>query len=192
MSRIAPLHVDDLPVNQKALVQRAEEMLGFVANDALIMARNPALAEGLGALVAAVYAPGSVDAGLKRLVGLVTSAAAGCQYCMGHTAFTSQHHGIDEEKVAAVWEFETSMLFTDSERAALRIGLLAGQTPNGVTDEAWAEFAEHFDENGQLEVVAVIAMFGFLNRWNSTLATDLESLPFEALRRVRPAQEELE
>ncbi len=188
MSRIAPLHIDDLPSSQKAAMQRTEELLGFIANDALIMVRNPELADSLGALVATVYAPGKVDAGLKRLVGLVTSAAAGCQYCMGHTAFTSQRHGVDEDKVAAVWSFETSDLFSESERAALRIALLAGQTPNGVTDEAWAEFAEHFDDDAQLEIVAVIAMFGFLNRWNSTLATDLESLPAKALRDVRREQ----
>ena len=186
MSRIPPLHIDDLPKEQRAAVEHAEDMMGFVANDALIMARNPDLADALGTLVGAVYAPGNVDPGLKRLVGLVTSSAAGCRYCMGHTAFTSQPHGIDEDKLAAVWEFETSELFSESERSALRVALLAGQTPNGVTDSAWAELAEHFDEDAQLEIVAVIAMFGFLNRWNSTLATDLESLPSAALRNALP------
>jgi len=185
MSRISPLHIDDLPKNQRAAVEHAEELLGFVANDALIMARNPILADALGALVAAVYTPGNVDPGLKRLIGLVTSSAAGCRYCMGHTAFTSQRHGVDEDKLAAVWEFETSERFSASERAALRVALLAGQTPNGVGDADWAELAEHFDEDAQLEIVAVIAMFGFLNRWNSTLATDLESLPSAALRDAR-------
>ena len=105
---------------------------------------------------------------------------------MGHTAFTSQRHGVDEDKLAPVWEFETSELFSESERCALRVALLAGQTPNGVTDSAWAELAEHFDEDAQLEIVAVIAMFGFLNRWNSTLATDLESLPSAALHTALP------
>ena len=153
-------------------------------NDALIMARNPALADAFGNLVGAVYAPGRVDPGLKRLVGLVTSAAAGCRYCMGHTTFASQQHGVDEHKLAAVWEFEHSALFTEPERAALRIALLAGQTPNGVTDESWAELAAHYESDAQLEIVAVISMFGFLNRWNSTLATDLEALPGSALDRM--------
>ena len=121
------------------------------------------------------------DAGLKRLVGLMTSSAAGCQYCVGHTAFTSRHHGVSDAKLKAVWDFESSELFSDAERAALRVALLAGQTPNGVTDQAWAELAGHFDEEAQLEIVAVIALFGFLNRWNSTLQTDLESLPAAVL-----------
>ncbi len=155
--------------------------MGFLANDALIMARNPDLVQAFGALVAAVYAPGKVDSGLKRLIGLVTSTAAGCQYCMGHTAFTSRKHGVDDDKLAAVWDFQRSGLFSASEKAALRLALLAGQAPNGVTDEAFADLATYYDEEAQLEIVAVIAMFGFLNRWNSTLGTDLEAAPLEAL-----------
>ena len=53
----------------------------------------------------------------------------------------------------------------------------AGQTPNGVTDEMYEDFGKHFDEDAQLEIVAVIAMFGFLNRWNATLNTELEVAP---------------
>ncbi|MGI9236899.1 MAG: carboxymuconolactone decarboxylase family protein [Woeseiaceae bacterium] len=185
MSRIKPLNIDELPDDIRAAVDRAEALMGFVSNDTLTMARNPQLMAAFGALVAAVYAPGKVDPGLKRLIGLVTSSAAGCQYCMGHTAFTSQAQGVDEAKIAAVWDFERSDLFDDAERTALRVALLAGQTPNNVTDQAFAELGEHYDEDAQLEIVSVIAMFGFLNRWNSTLATELESLPKAALDATR-------
>ena len=181
MSRITSLALDDLPATQREAVRRATEAMGFLPNDALVMARNPALLAALGALVGAVYAPGRVDDGLKRLVGLVSSAAAGCEYCTGHTAFTSRRHGVDAEKLAAVWEFEQSELFSAAEKAALRVAFLAGQTPNAVTDDEFAGLAAHFDEEQQLEIVAVIAMFGFLNRWNATIATDLEELPKAAL-----------
>lgn len=155
--------------------------MGFVSNDSLTMARNPALIDAFAKLVGAVYAPGKVDAGLKRLIGLVTSSAAGCQYCMGHTAFTSKRQGVSDEKLAAVWEFEHSDLFSEAERAALHIALLAGQSPNAVTDDDFAALRNHFGEQAQLEIVAVIAMFGFLNRWNSTLRTDLEPAPKASL-----------
>ena len=133
--------------------------------------------------------PGSIDAGLKRLIGLVTSSAAGCTYCMGHTAFASERQGVDPERVAAVWNYEDSDRFTSAEKAALRVALHAGQTPNGVTDIMWAELADHFDEDAQLEIVSVIALFGFLNRWNSTLATELEALPRAALDAARQSNE---
>jgi len=181
VSRINPLGIDELPDELRAAVDRAEALMGFVPNDSLVMARNPQLLDAFAALVGAVYAPGKVDAGLKRLIGLITSTAAGCKYCAGHTAHTSRKQGVSAEKLAAVWEFEQSELFSEPERAALRVALLAGQTPNNVTEKAFAELAAHFETDAQLEIVAVIAMFGFLNRWNSTLAIELEAIPKAAL-----------
>ena len=37
--------------------------------------------------------------------------------------------------------------------------------------------SKHFSERQVIEVVAVISLFGFLNRWNDTMATTLESSP---------------
>ena len=164
--------------------------MGFVSNDTLVMARNPPLMDAFASLVGAVYAPGNIEAGLKRLIGLVTSSAAGCTYCMGHTAFASQHHGVEAARLEAVWHFEHSDLFTAPEKAALRVALHAGQTPNGVSDDMFAELADHYDVDAQLEIVAVIALFGFLNRWNSTLATELEELPLAALDKARNRKED--
>ena len=158
--------------------------MGFTANDALVMARNPSLMHAFSSLVGAVYAPGEVPDALKRMVGLMTSSAAGCRYCVGHTTLSSREHGVENEKLASIWEFETSDLFTDGERAALRVALHAGQSPSSVTDEMFTELKRHFGAAGQLEIVAVIAMFGFLNRWNSTLATELEDKPAAALERA--------
>ena len=155
--------------------------MGFMANDALTMARNRPLMRAFGALVGAVYAPGKIDPALKRMIGFVTSSAAGCRYCVAHTAFASGRHGVAADKLAALWSFRDSPLFDPAEKAALEVALHAGQSPNGVTDEMFARLDEYYDIDAQLEIVAVISMFGFLNRWNSTLATDLESAPAAAV-----------
>ena len=78
MSRIAPLDIEQLPAAQQDTLRRAESLMGFLPNDGLIMARNPGLMTAFSSLVQAVYAPGQVDGGLKRLIGLMTSSAAGC------------------------------------------------------------------------------------------------------------------
>jgi len=184
LARLPVPSIDDLSADCRAMIDAAEAMMGFVANDALMMSKNPALTKAFAGLVGAIYAPSEIEPGLKRLIGLVTSAASGCQYCVGHSAHASQHNGIDEEKLAAVWQFESSSLYDDAERAALRVALHAGQTPNGVTDPMFADLANYFSEDAQLEIVSVIALFGFLNRWNSTLATDLESAPQGALATI--------
>lgn len=184
MARIPTPELSELSSEQRTAVSDAEKMMGFVSNDALLMVKKPEISDAVGELVRAVYRPGEIVAGLKRLIGLMTSAGAGCQYCVGHTAFTSQQHGINDEKLAALWNFETSDLFSDAERAALRVAMHAGQTPSGVTDEMFAELGQYYSIEAQLEIVAVISLFGFLNRWNSTLATDIESLPQAALSKL--------
>ena len=151
MSRITPLTQNELAPQEQEALRRAEELMGFTANDALIMARNPSLMHAFSALVAAVYAPGEVSDALKRMLALLTSTAAGCRYCMGHTALSSGVHGIADDKLAAIWDFEQSDLFNAAERAALRVALHAGLSPSGVTDEMFAELKPHFSEAAQLE-----------------------------------------
>lgn len=182
MTRITPLTIDELPVAEREAVADAEALMGFVSNDTLVMARNPLLMHAFAGLIAAVYAPGQIEPGLKRMLGLMTSSASGCRYCVGHTALASRRQGVNGRKLESIWDFEHSAHFDDAERAALRVALHAGQSPGGVTDAMYDRLREHYDDAAQLEIVAVIALFGFLNRWNSTLATDLEALPQAALQ----------
>ena len=57
----------------------------------------------------------------------------------------------------------------------------SGMSPNETTDADFADLKRHFDDDQVIEIVAVIAMFGFLNRWNSTLQTALEPAPGKTL-----------
>ncbi|MEM7703981.1 MAG: carboxymuconolactone decarboxylase family protein [Pseudomonadota bacterium] len=177
MARLPVADIETLDEAARANLLAAEKMLGFSPNDGLLMAHNLPLMQAFLKLVQTIYAPGKVSQELKRLLGLITSAAAGCQYCQAHTTFSAHRLGVSEEKLRDVWTFAESALYNDAERAALTVALKAGQSPNGVTDQDFAALGEHFDLDAQLEIVAVISMFGFLNRWNSTLATDLEAAP---------------
>ena len=103
---------------------------------------------------------------------------------MAHTAGGSLRFGIDEQKLAAVWEYRTSPLFTEAERVALDFAVAAASQPNDVSDELFAKMKQHWTENQIVEIVATIALFGFLNRWNDTLATPLEEEPIEVGRKI--------
>ena len=155
--------------------------LGFVPNSVLIMQRKPALVRAFTALTAALNDPATskVDFGLKRLIAHMASRAAGCQYCMAHTAGIAHASTEYEKKVAAIWEYETSPLFSAAERAALDFARAAACVPNVVTDEMFAAMRQHWSDEQMVEIVGVIAMFGFLNRWNDTMATPLEEEPVE-------------
>lgn len=181
MTRLAPLELDQVDPQTRSLLDNAESMMGFVPNDALVMARNPALTRAMWGLVAAVYGPGEVDNGLKRLVGEAASKAAGCFYCSAHAAHGAREHGVAQEKIEAVWSFEDSALFTEAERAAINLAMKAGVVPNETSDADFVRLKAHFSENQITEIVAVIAMFGFLNRWNTTLETALEPVPMSSV-----------
>jgi uncharacterized peroxidase-related enzyme len=182
MSRIEPIAREDLPEDALPLLDMAEGMMGFLPNDVLVLARNPALLKSLGTLVSAVYGQGTLDPGFKRLIAYITSTASGCVYCQAHTAHGAHHEGIERAKIDAAWEYETSDLFTEAERAALRVAQGAGVTPNAVTDAEFNDLKNYYSEGEIVEIVGVISMFGFLNRWNATMATELEQVPADFMK----------
>lgn len=162
-----------------------ERTLGFVPNSILTMSRRPALAKGLIALSRGVYDPkGEVDLGLKRLIGHVASMAAGCMYCRAHTATSAMRHGVEADKLAAIAEYQKSPLFSDAERAALDFALAAASVPNDVTDASFACLRAFWSEGQIVEILGVISLFGFFNRWNDSLATTLEAEPHETASQV--------
>ena len=177
MTRIRPASTDQLEANKDALALAAAAM-GFEANSLKVMARQPAILQGFMALSAAILGPGaSLDPVLRQMIAHISSAAAGCAYCQAHTAHGAEHRGADAEKLAALWSFETSDLFSPAEKAALDLALAAGSVPNQSTDAQFEALRDHYSEDEIVEIVAVIALFGFLNRWNDTLATTLEDSP---------------
>ncbi len=177
MPRLPQLPRTDVPDEAKPLFQFAKNMMGFTPNDAYDMARNPGILNGVAAMCGAVYAPGKVDGGLKRLIGYIASTAAGCKYCQVHTAYGAHEQGLDEDKIRAAWEYESSPLFSVAERAALRVAQSGASSPADVSDEEFADLRAYFSDDQIVEIVAVIAMFGFLNRWNSIMDTGLEDIP---------------
>jgi len=176
-ARIAPLPQEYSP-DLKDQFESMRKNLGFVPNSILIMQRKPKMAKAFAQMIAAIWDPdGKVDRGLKRLIAHVASRTAGCQYCMAHTAGGALHFGVEEKKVAAIWDYQTSSLFSPAERAALDLAVGGASVPNAASDDLFVEMRKHWSEEQIVEIVGVIAMFGFLNRWNDTLGTPLEDEP---------------
>jgi AhpD family alkylhydroperoxidase len=125
-------------------------------------------------MTAAVWDPeGKVDRRLKRLIAHVSSRTAGCQYCMAHTAGGALHFDVEDRKLADIWDYQQSPLY----RAALDFAVAASGVPNEVTDGMFLKLRKHRTEEEIVEIVGVISLFGFLNRWNDTMATPLEDEP---------------
>ena len=176
MTLVPPLSREELP-EMEPLFNMVEASMGFVPTSMLTMAHWPELLQTFGAFAGNVLNNGEVDPGLKQLIAFVISNAAGCRYCQAHTSHSAAKRGVSTEKINAAFEFETSELFDDAERAALRVALHAGMVPNAVEPEHMAELNQHYSARQSVEIVAVISLFGYLNRWNDTMASTLEDTP---------------
>jgi uncharacterized peroxidase-related enzyme len=181
-------HLDPLPWSAvpqfRERFEHYQNTRGFVPNSILTMSRRPAIADAFMDLNRAVLYEGTVSEELKMLVSLVTSQASGCRYCQAHMTNLASIYAASDEKIRAVWDFETSPLFSDAERAALRLGYHSALVPNEATAQDFAELKLHFDEGQIVEIVATIALFGYLNRWNDTMATQLEDKALDVAGRA--------
>lgn len=184
MAHIDPLPADHTPELAETF-RHFEQILGFVPNSLLTMQRRPRIVAAFCELTAAVMDPGgSVEPAFKRLLAHFASRAAGCQYCEAHSLVAAGISGLPDEKLEALWEYRTSEHYSDAERAALDFALAAGAVPNGVDDEIMSGLKAHWSEEQIVELLAAVCLYGFLNRWNDSMATDLEQGPRELGDRV--------
>ena len=174
MPLVAPLGQDhDAEVAE--LARFFNETLGFPPNSVLTMQRRPEIAKAFIGLNKAVMAnAGRVTSEQKRLIGLLASQTAGCRYCQAHTALAAERYGASAERLAEIWNYERSALFSAAEKAAFAFAQAAASVPNGVDDAIATALRAHWSDEEIVEILGVVALFGYLNRWNDSMATSIE------------------
>ena len=174
MPLVNPLSAD---ANQevKKLAEFFNETLGFCPNSVLTMQIRPAIARSFIELNKAVMEnKGNVTSALKRLIAYVSSNATGCRYCQAHAIRAAERYGANQEQLNKVWEYKTHQAFNEAERAALDFSIAASIIPNNVTKEIQRNLHKYWNDGEIVEMLGVISLFGFLNRWNDSMGTTLE------------------
>jgi len=138
----------------------------------------PELRQMVNQLANLVYSERKISSQFKSELFTMASLASGCTHCQSHGALGLNMMGVETERIQALWEYETSELFSDAERAGLDIVRAAAQSPNAAGPEHFAELRKHYDNEQIIEILAVNCLAGWLNRWNDTIGTvtDQESL----------------
>ena len=175
-------HVEPLPLEALGevadIIELSREASGYVPTSMRIMAHKPEILRAFGGLIGVIMRTESeLPAAMKSLTAHAVSTAAGCRYCQAHTAANGAKVGLTTEKIEALLMYRTSDLFNDMERAVIEFGLAAGEVPNAVTRAHFDALRAFFTEGQIVEMVSVISLFGWLNRWNDTFASDLEDAP---------------
>ncbi len=175
MPLVTPLDPDSDPQTRQ-LAAFFNETLGFCPNSVLTMQHRPAISQAFINLNKAVMDnQGRVTSALKRLIAWVSSNATGCRYCQAHAIRAAERYGAPPEQLEHVWEYRTHPAFSEAERAALDFALAASVVPNAVDETVSRRLHAYWDEGEIVEMMGVIALFGYLNRWNDSMATRIES-----------------
>jgi len=157
------------------LIKFYNETLGFCPNSVLTMHHRPRIAYAFIEMNKAVMEnKGRVTSALKRLIAYISSNATGCRYCEAHAIRAAERYGASQEQVENIWDYPSHPSFNEAERAALDLSLAASLVPNGVTDAIAENARKYWDEGEIVEIIGVIALFGYLNRWNDSMGTQME------------------
>ena len=180
MPLVTPLSAEH-DLETKELAEFFNETLGFCPNSVLTMQRRPAISKAFINLNKAVMAnEGRVTSALKRLIAWVSSNATGCRYCQAHAIRAAERYGAEQAQLDNVWEYKTHPAFSAAERAALDFSLAASMVPNAVDANIKTALYAHWNEGEIVEMLGVISLFGYLNRWNDSMGTILEEDAIES------------
>ena len=105
----------------------------------------------------------------QELVKLRASQINGCGYCTDMHSKDAAHAGESQQRLNLVAAWREATVFTEAERAALELaedGTRLADAAGGVTDEAWAHAAKHYDDEQLGALVALIALINTYNRLN--------------------------
>jgi uncharacterized peroxidase-related enzyme len=162
----------------KPFVEKAFERMGFVPNSMLTMANKPAFMKSVLPMLYYMNSPDcTINEDLREMIAFMVSYGSGCRYCQAHSAHGAEKYGVSEEKIANLWNYQNSDLFSAAERVALDFSFAAGQQPSAAEQSHYDALAEYFSQEQIIDIVAICSIYGFLNRWNDTVGTQLEDAP---------------
>jgi uncharacterized peroxidase-related enzyme len=174
MPLVKPLSPDTNP-DVKKLAEFFNETLGFCPNSVLTMQIRPEIARAfINMNMAVMDNHGNVTSALKRMIAWVSSNATGCRYCQAHAIRAAERYGAEQEQLDNIWEYRTHAAFSDAERAALDFSLAASVIPNAVDEKIKTDLYKYWNEGEIVEMLGVISLFGYLNRWNDSMGTSIE------------------
>lgn len=184
---VTPLDRNATP-QAKKMADFYEETLGFTPNSLFTMMHRPRIANAFVEMNQAVMEnKGRVTSALKREIAYLSSMTTGCRYCEAHAIRAAERYGSTDPRMENIWEYKTHEAFTEAERSAFDLAIAASQVPNAVTQELAENARKHWNEGELVEIMGVVALFGYLNRWNDSMGTQLEEPAAEtATTRLSP------
>ena len=187
MATLEPLGAETLSQFKK-LFDAQIASIGYVPNSLLTMGRDPGLLTGVGGMFDALWYPPTIAVTDHWLLTYSVSWFAHSYYSAAHCCTGGFEAGLTLAQVADIASFETSLAYSDKEKALLRVAKGAAAIPNnGAAAKAAEGLKPFFGEQQITFICGLLAFVGFLNRWNELLDSTLEPHPADWAKKHMPA-----
>ncbi len=146
---------------------------GAVLEPARLWGRTPKVFAALALLYGALDRRSSpIEPALRSLVTVRVSQINWCAFCVDINSATVLRRGVNEEKLAALHEFEASECFTEREKAALAYAEAMTFSDKRTAPEHFARLRAHFDDDAIIELSALIAFQNLSSKFNAALGVE--------------------
>lgn len=109
-------------------------------------------------------ATSTVDAALQEMVRIRASLINQCQFCIGMHTQAAQKFGVADEKITALTNWQSSVLFDGKEKAVLAMtDAMTNIKEQGLPNDIYCELTEYFSEE---EIAQLIMLNAAINAWN--------------------------
>jgi AhpD family alkylhydroperoxidase len=129
---------------------------------------SPVAGKFLRNLVSAgqVVTGSTLPAATQELVKIRASQINGCGMCTDMHTKDAAHAGETSTRLNLIAAWREATVFTEAARAALALteqGTRIADAAGGVTNEAWANAAKHYDGD---QLGALVSLIALINTWN--------------------------
>jgi AhpD family alkylhydroperoxidase len=168
--RISPPSVKQTPWYLRPFFWNQRRKYGKVLDAALLWARSPRLFLGVALLYGAIDRRRSpIEPALRSLITVRVSQINHCAFCVDINSRTLMDRGVPDKKVTALARWQESDQFSGRERVALEYAEAVTFSDREVDDRLFARVREHFDEDGVVELTALIAFQNLSSKFNASL-----------------------
>jgi AhpD family alkylhydroperoxidase len=169
--RIEARPPDRSPWYLRPFFWKQQRKYGAVLDSALLWARSPKVFLGVAALYGTIdRASSPIPPLLRSLLTVRVSQLNGCRFCIDLNSATMLKRGLSIEKAQALENWRESDLFDAREQAVLDYAEAMTLSDREVDDELMEQVKKHFDDDGVIDLTALIAFQNMSTKFNNALA----------------------
>jgi AhpD family alkylhydroperoxidase len=181
MSLVPYVEKSDSTPRVAAVYHRLEAKYnGKLFNTFKMMGHMPEVLEAFVPFAEALIEGGQLDRRLKELIILSATLSNKSNYCATHHFYAAKLAGLRYEEIADIHRYKESPHFTEKEKLVMAFTEDVTRHPGEVNADLRARIRREYDPALLVEIVALIGMSNFLNRFDDTLALELDLPPAPA------------